>query len=207
MHVISDHQQKIQINHSHQQINTKTTSPMENLATREGISVTHSPSLARPAPLSLPLEVSQHILHTLRKDMYKSKVQGVAHTHYYSNSPPSPDNPVPAATSMTSTMAPRSMSLTTISRAPSSTWNRDHMWFPKVAVPDNLCLHRQRLHYISFTYYLPSLQNEPEFAPFSDHLVAALHSKASSRSLSPAVWRLKSPRLSKVLLEKYDKFH
>lgn len=71
MHVISDHQQKIQIqiNHSHQQINTKTTSPMENLATQKECSVTHAPSLARPASLSLPLEVSQQILHTLRKDM------------------------------------------------------------------------------------------------------------------------------------------
>jgi len=82
---------------------------MENLATRKGIppSPTPPPSLV-PSPSPFLHKSLSKFLHTLRKDMYKFKVHlGCGrYSLHYSNTPPSPDTPVPAATNMTSTMAP-----------------------------------------------------------------------------------------------------
>ncbi len=208
MHVISDHQQKIQIqiNHSHQQINTKTTSPMENLATREGIppSPTPLPSLDPPPSPFLYKSLSKfYILWERICINPKYRVWPILTTtvillllltfqylRLLTWPPQWPRGRCPCRPYQGLTRAPGTETTSDSRKLQSliifAFIDRDYITYPSL---------------ITFRH------NEPEFAPFSDHLVAALHSKASSRSLSPAVWRLKSPRLSKVLLEKYYKFH
>ena len=153
----------------------------------------HSPALAQTGPpLPSPTSLSANSYILWERKMYKYKVQlGCG----------------PILTTLLLLLTPQYLRLLTWlpQRPPRLMTLSDHIEGSlehlesrprvirsKVAVPEDLCLHWHRLHYIPFTSYLPSHQNEPEFAPFSDQSGRSPVTPRPHPGSSPQTWRLKS---------------